>query len=265
MDLSQVHVGINKHKRRKRVGRGIGSGHGKTSTRGAKGQWASAGAKMFHPLFEGGQMKLFRRIPKRGFSHATWDKTFLVVNVGDIEAAAARGAFELPDGGKAKGRGKAKADAQVTINQDILRAVGLVRTLDKPMKILGNGELTVPLFVVADAFTASARAKIEAAGGTASVLEVPTESRKALGVEPEASTASTDEAVSTAGSTVAAEPAPAADPDSAETADAAAAADQPVVAEAADEATASTSTSDTPDADGSADADEAENASGDDA
>ena len=84
MDLTSVHVGVNKRTRKKRVGRGIGSGMGKTATRGAKGQWASAGAKMPTPLFEGGQMPLFRRIPKRGFSHATWDKYYHVVNVGDL-------------------------------------------------------------------------------------------------------------------------------------------------------------------------------------
>src|ERR671934_2129561 len=92
MDLSTVHHGVNKRKRKKRVGRGIGSGHGKTSTRGSKGQWASAGANMPSSLFEGGQMPLFRRIPKRGFSHATWDKDFHVVNVGDLDTAFADGA-----------------------------------------------------------------------------------------------------------------------------------------------------------------------------
>src|SRR5438270_5230612 len=86
MDLSTVHVGVHKLKHKKRVGRGIGSGHGKTSTRGAKGQWASAGAKKPSPVFEGGQMQLFRRIPKRGFSHETWDKKYHVVNVGDLGA-----------------------------------------------------------------------------------------------------------------------------------------------------------------------------------
>src|ERR671928_1753062 len=91
MDPSQVHQGVHKRKRKKRVGRGVGSGHGKTASRGAKGQWASAGAKMFSPLFEGGQMQLFRRIPKRGFSHATWDRHFLVVNVGDLDRAFAEG------------------------------------------------------------------------------------------------------------------------------------------------------------------------------
>ena len=71
----------------------------------------------------------------------------------------------------------------ITVNQDILRAVGLVRTLNKPLKILGAGELTVPLFVVADAFTGSARSKIEAAGGSVNVLEVPTSPLAALGVD----------------------------------------------------------------------------------
>ena len=82
----------------------------------------------------------------------------------------------------AKASKSAKA-APITVNQDILRAVGLVRTLNKPLKILGAGELSVPLFVVADAFTASAREKIEAAGGVVNVLEVPTTAMPALGVE----------------------------------------------------------------------------------
>src|SRR3954462_5616464 len=85
MDLKAVHSGVHKLRRKKRVGRGIGSGHGKTSSRGHKGQYASAGAKMFGAFFEGGQMPLFRRVPKRGFSHATWDRTFHIVNVGDLE------------------------------------------------------------------------------------------------------------------------------------------------------------------------------------
>src|ERR1700730_5317714 len=84
MDLSTVHQGVHNHKKKKRVGRGPGSGHGKTASRGSKGQWASAGAKKPSPLFEGGQMQLFRRIPKRGFSHATWDKVYHIVNVGDL-------------------------------------------------------------------------------------------------------------------------------------------------------------------------------------
>src|SRR3954453_16805857 len=85
MDLSAVHQGVHKLRTKKRVGRGVGSGHGKTATRGHKGQYASAGAKKPISSFEGGQMQLFRRIPKRGFSHASWDKFFHVVNVGDLD------------------------------------------------------------------------------------------------------------------------------------------------------------------------------------
>src|SRR5439155_11087338 len=107
MDLSTVHVGVHKRKRKKRVGRGTGSGRGKTSTRGHKGQWASAGAKKPTEVFEGGQMPLFRRIPKRGFSHATWDRHFLVVNVGDLDKRFDEGATidaaALKKAGLAKG------------------------------------------------------------------------------------------------------------------------------------------------------------------
>src|SRR5882762_7799559 len=84
MDLTTVHQGVTRHTLKKRVGRGVGSGMGKTSTRGHKGQWASAGAKKPSEVFEGGQMPLFRRIPKRGFSNASWQKAFHVINVGDL-------------------------------------------------------------------------------------------------------------------------------------------------------------------------------------
>jgi hypothetical protein len=119
------------------------------------------------------------RIPKlRGFKNR-FKIEYEVVNIGAIGALAEAGAFEMEGG-------KASSKAPVTINQDILRAVGLVRTLNKPMKILGAGELSMPLFVVADAFTGSARAKIEAAGGSVNVLEIPTASLPALGVTPDA-------------------------------------------------------------------------------
>ena len=151
------------------------------------------------------------RIPKlRGFKNR-FKIEYEVVNVGAIDAAIERGAFETPDGGpKAKGKGKAsKADAQITINQDLLRAAGLVKSLNKPLKILGNGELSAALFVVADAFTASARTKIEAAGGTVSVLEVPSAPLKAIGVEPEPEAAPE----ASAAPVVADEPAPEAAPE----------------------------------------------------
>src|SRR4051812_28752148 len=128
------------------------------------------------------------RIPKlRGFKNR-FKVEYEVVNIGAIGALAEAGAFELE--GDAK---KASKSAPITVNQDILRAVGLVRTLNKPMKILGAGEISTPLFVVADAFTASARAKIEAAGGSVNVLEVPKTPLAALGVTPE------DEAAAVAG------------------------------------------------------------------
>jgi ribosomal protein L15 len=120
------------------------------------------------------------RIPKlRGFKNR-FKIVYEVVNIGAIAAAAERGAFEggeVPDAPS-----KPKKAAPVTVNQELLRAVGLVRTLKKPLKILGNGELSTALFVVADAFTKSAVTKIEAAGGTISILEVPTEELAALGL-----------------------------------------------------------------------------------
>ncbi len=182
MRLHDLRPPEGSRKERTRVGRGIAAGKGKTAGRGTKGQKARAGGSI-PPWFEGGQTPLHQRIPKlRGFKNR-FKIEYEIVNVGDIEAAAERGAFEA-EAADAKPTGKTKAPAQITVNQDILRAVGLVRSLNKPLKILGNGELSTPLFVVADGFTASARAKIEAAGGTVNVLEVPTAPLKAIGVEP---------------------------------------------------------------------------------
>jgi large subunit ribosomal protein L15 len=151
MDLSQVHVGVHKLKRKKRVGRGVGSGHGKTASRGAKGQWASAGAKKPTALFEGGQMQLFRRMPKRGFSHATWDRTFHVVNVGDLNA--------FNDG--------------ATVDPAALKEAGLAKGPADGVRILGEGELTRKLVVKAHHFSRSAQEKIAARGGTAEIIPPP--------------------------------------------------------------------------------------------
>ena len=173
MKLHDLRPAEGSRKERTRVGRGIAAGKGKTAGRGTKGQKARAGGSI-PPWFEGGQTPLHQRIPKlRGFKNR-FKIEYEIVNVGAIAAAAERGAFEA-EAADAKPTAKTKAPAQITVNQDILRAVGLVRSLDKPLKILGNGELSTPLFVVADAFTASARTKIEAAGGTVNVLEVPTD------------------------------------------------------------------------------------------
>jgi len=189
---------------RTRVGRGIAAGKGKTAGRGTKGQKARAGGSI-PPWFEGGQTPLHMRIPKlRGFKNR-FKIEYEVVNIGAIAAAVERGAFEVEAADEKKP--KTKAPPQITINQDILRTVGLVRTLDKPLKILGAGELSAALFVVADAFTASARTKIEAAGGTVNVLEIPGAPRKALGVgEPGA-----DAQDAKAGATTTASPAAEAD------------------------------------------------------
>jgi large subunit ribosomal protein L15 len=167
---------------RTRVGRGIAAGKGKTAGRGTKGQKARAGGSI-PPWFEGGQTPLHMRIPKlRGFRNR-FKTEYEIVNVGDIARVVDSG--RLPAG--EAGRGASKAP--ITVNQDLLKDAGLIRTLDKPMKVLGNGELSVALFVVADAFTKSAREKIEAAGGSVNVLEVPTGKQPALGVEPAAETA----------------------------------------------------------------------------
>ena len=181
MKLHDLRPPEGSHKARTRVGRGIAAGKGKTAGRGTKGQKARAGGSI-PPWFEGGQTPLHMRIPKlRGFKNR-FKVEYEVVNVGAIGALAEAGAFETEAPAKGS-KAKAAKSAQVTINQDILRAVGLVRTLNKPLKILGAGDLSVPLFVVADAFTASARAKIEAAGGSVNVLEIPKAPTPALGVD----------------------------------------------------------------------------------
>jgi large subunit ribosomal protein L15 len=201
MRLHDLRPAEGSHTPRTRVGRGIAAGKGKTAGRGTKGQKARAGGSI-PPWFEGGQTPLHMRIPKlRGFKNR-FRIEYEVVNIGAIGAAVERGALETAGGDGTPSRGKAKATAQITVNQDILRAVGLVRTLDKPLKILGGGELSAALFVVADAFTASARSKIEAAGGTVSVLEIPTKPLKAIGVE----TADTAEPAGPAAEPEAAEP-----------------------------------------------------------
>jgi large subunit ribosomal protein L15 len=182
MRLHDLRPAEGSRKERTRVGRGIAAGKGKTAGRGTKGQKARAGGSI-PPWFEGGQTPLHMRIPKlRGFKNR-FKIEYEIVNVGAIAAAVERGAFEA-EAADAKPTAKTNAPAQITVNQDILRAVGLVRSLDKPLKVLGNGELSAPLFVVADAFTTSARTKIEAAGGTVNVLEVPTAPLKAIGLEP---------------------------------------------------------------------------------
>ena len=146
MDLSNLSPAEgSKHGDRFRRGRGHGSGNGKTAGKGHKGQKARSGAP--RPGFEGGQMPLYRRIPKRGFTNRN-TKNIVTLNVSDLER------FE--------------AGAEVTV--DALREVGLVKNSFDGVKILGNGELTQKLEVKVNAFSASAKEKIEALGGKAEVI-----------------------------------------------------------------------------------------------
>jgi large subunit ribosomal protein L15 len=177
--LHDLKPAAGSRREKRRVGRGIAAGQGKTAGRGTKGQKARAGGKI-PAWFEGGQTPLHQRIPKlRGFRNL-FKVEYEVVNVGDIARVAEAGGFE---GGEMPGSKSSKKGAPVTVNQEILRDAGLVRRLDRPMKVLGGGALSTALFVVADAFSASARSKIEAAGGTVSVLETPDTKRPALGVD----------------------------------------------------------------------------------
>ncbi len=148
MNINQVNSGIQKNRGKKRIGRGTGSGHGKTSGRGHKGQGSRAGFSM-HPLFEGGQMPLARRVPKRGFNNKAFADKVVAINVGDLEPLFENGAEITPS---------------VLVDRKIVK-----KTFDQ-IKILGNGELTKKLNVGAHLFSVTARQKIEAVGGTANLL-----------------------------------------------------------------------------------------------
>ena len=170
MKLHDLRPAEGSRKERTRVGRGIAAGKGKTAGRGTKGQKARTGGTI-QPWFEGGQTPIHIRVPKlRGFKNK-FRIEYEIVNVGLISALAETGILDLPE---VEGAAKAAKPAPVTVTPDILAAAGLVRTLDKPLKVLGYGDVTRPLFLVADAFSKSATAKIEAAGGSAHVLEFPT-------------------------------------------------------------------------------------------
>ena len=145
MDLSSLQAAEGSRKDRFRKGRGHGSGNGKTAGKGHKGQKARSGAP--RPGFEGGQMPLYRRIPKRGFKCRN-SKEIVAINLG---------ALEVFDNG-------------ATVDVDALIEKGIVKHPRDGVKILGNGELTKKLDVKVGAFSASAKEKIEALGGTAEVI-----------------------------------------------------------------------------------------------
>ena len=133
---------------RKLLGRGESSGHGRTSGRGGKGQSARSGSSI-RVGFEGGQMPLIRRMPKRGFNNTRHETRYLPVNVGDLN--------RFPDGSR--------------VDEAGLRAAGLVNGRGHGVKILGTGELKSKLTVCANAYSASAKAKIEAAGGVCELIK----------------------------------------------------------------------------------------------
>jgi large subunit ribosomal protein L15 len=146
MDLRTVHEGIHKNKRKKRVGRGPGSKKGRTATRGGKGQTARSG-DIPRLLKEGGQMPLFRRLPKRGFNNNAFRLSFAVVNVGDV----------------------ARLEGE-EITLDLLKSSGLAKVRHDEIKILGDGDVDRKLKVHAHKFSAQAKEKIEKAGGECVVV-----------------------------------------------------------------------------------------------
>lgn len=145
MKLSDLAPVPGSRKKRKRVGRGVGSGHGKTSCRGHKGQKARSGGGT-KPGFEGGQMPLHRRLPKRGFTNI-FQKRFAIVNVGSLNRLS-----------------------RSLITPEVLIEEGLVKNIKNGIKVLGEGEITRPITVKAHAFSESAKEKIIKADGSIEII-----------------------------------------------------------------------------------------------
>jgi len=137
-----------KYKARRRVGRGAGTGRGKTCGRGHKGSGSRAGSSSVS-LYEGGQMPLFRRLPKRGFNNYKFETRYKIVNVSQLE----------------------RFDEGATVGVEQLSSAGLIDGLRNKVKILGDGELTKKLQVMAHKFSKTAEQKIVASGGTAKIIE----------------------------------------------------------------------------------------------
>jgi large subunit ribosomal protein L15 len=157
MSLHEIHQGVHKHKRPNRKGRGVAQGQGKTGGRGHKGQRARAGFKQL-PIFQGGGTPLVRRIPKRGFTNS-YALTVAEINVGDLEDLFEAGASVSPES---------------------LQEAGILKKRFDVLKVLGDGELTKKLSVSAHRFSASAKEKIEKAGGSVTVVpgRTPLEEKK---------------------------------------------------------------------------------------
>ena len=142
MELNTLRPALGSTKNRKRIGRGIGSGHGKTATKGHKGQIARSGGSI-KPGFEGGQMPLQRRLPKRGFRPLVRNE-YVVINLSQLDVF----------------------DAGSCVDRDAMDAKGLLKKSLLPVKVLANGEITKALTVKADKFSKTAVDKIKAAGGS---------------------------------------------------------------------------------------------------
>ena len=147
MELNNLQKNPGATKARKRVGRGPGSGLGKTSGRGQKGQNSRSGGGV-RPGFEGGQSPLFRRLPKRGFSNARFKTTYAVINLSDLD--------KFEDG--------------ATVTPELLKEMGLIKQSLDGIKVLGNGTLTKKLNVKAHKFSSVAKEQIEKLGGKAEVI-----------------------------------------------------------------------------------------------
>jgi len=147
MNLSDLRPARGATKHRKRLGRGPGSGHGKTAGRGHKGRGARSGGNT-PPGYEGGQMPLQRRLPKRGFRNP-FRTEFAIINLGQLESRFAAGDV---------------------VDAAALHARGLLRSLRRPVKILADGELSKALTVKAEKFSAKAKTRLQAAGGSAEVV-----------------------------------------------------------------------------------------------
>jgi large subunit ribosomal protein L15 len=145
MNLDDILSQAGRNKPRRRIGRGDGSGHGKTSGRGHKGYHSRSGSKR-RLGYEGGQNPVLARVPKRGFNNANFRTEYQVVNVADLEEVF---------------------DANARVDAETLWQASLINEIDRPVKILGTGEISKSLTVVADKFSATAREKITQAGGTA--------------------------------------------------------------------------------------------------
>jgi large subunit ribosomal protein L15 len=156
MNLADARSAYIPRKGPKRLGRGWGSGLGKTSGKGNKGQQARSGGGP-GAGFEGGQMPLYRRLPKRGFNNARFHSVYAIVNVGQLEGA-------FTDGAK--------------IDAEAIRGAHLINDRNGPIKVLGGGAVSKKLQITVDRFSESARKKIEASGGSATALEPPPPPRK---------------------------------------------------------------------------------------